>query len=69
MRSALHEKSLRGVEHDHVECEKCDNGKCKNEFPTGERAIKLHMNWMGVLLCTDFKESEEYIEMKNEVTE
>lgn len=44
---------------DVVECKNCDNGKCRNEFPVGEKAIKLHMNWMGVLICTDFEESEE----------
>lgn len=41
------------------ECKNNENGKCRNEFPTGEKAIKLHMNWMGILACTDFEESEE----------
>ena len=44
---------------DVVECKNNENGKCRNEFQTGEKAIKLHMNWMGVLACTDFEESEE----------
>ena len=47
---------------DRVECKNCKNGICKNKFPTGEEAIKLHENCMGQFICTDFEEDEEVTE-------
>ena len=47
---------------DRVECKNCKDGICKNKFPTGEEAIKLHENWMGQFICTDFEEDDEVTE-------
>ena len=44
---------------DRVECKNCKDGICKNRFPTGEEAIKLHENWMGEFICTDFVEEAD----------
>lgn len=44
---------------DRVECKNCKGGLCVNRFPTGEEAIKLHENWTGAFICTDFEEEEE----------
>lgn len=44
---------------DRVECKNCKNGICENRFATGEEAIKLHENWMGEFICTDFVEEAD----------
>ena len=43
---------------DRMECKNCKDGICENIFYTGEKAIKLHENCFGVLVCTDFVEEE-----------
>ena len=44
---------------DVFECKNYRDGRCINKFETGEEAVKMHMNWMGVFICTDMDIPEE----------
>lgn len=50
---------------DVFECKNYNNGICVNKFDTGEEAVKMHMNWMGVFICTDMDIPEEELNHDN----
>lgn len=44
---------------DNAYCRNYRDGKCKNCFPSGERAISLKTTYLGQIVCTDQEDTEE----------
>ncbi len=44
------------------ECANNMNGKCNNLTETGEKAVSLHENVFGELICVDYEATDEVSE-------